>query len=49
MRVLVIDDSSFMRRVLSRLIEKDPDLEVAGTAGNGRMGLPPLTSTTRTW
>jgi len=39
MRVLVIDDSSFMRRVLSRLIEKDPDLEVVGTAGNGRDGL----------
>ncbi|MDR2626116.1 MAG: chemotaxis response regulator protein-glutamate methylesterase [Zoogloeaceae bacterium] len=35
-RVLVIDDSSFMRRQLSRIIGAAPDLEVVGTAGDAR-------------
>ncbi|MDR3158735.1 MAG: chemotaxis response regulator protein-glutamate methylesterase [Zoogloeaceae bacterium] len=33
-RVLVIDDSSFMRRQLSRIISVAPDIEVVGTAGD---------------
>ncbi len=37
--VLVIDDSALMRNIISRLIEKDGSLEVAGTAMNGRFGL----------
>ncbi|MEM7623545.1 MAG: chemotaxis-specific protein-glutamate methyltransferase CheB, partial [Planctomycetota bacterium] len=44
MRVLVIDDSSFMRRVLSKLIEADPDLVVIGTADNGVAGLEQITA-----
>lgn len=39
MRVLVVDDSAFMRRSLSALIEADPDLEVVDTAHNGRVAL----------
>jgi two-component system, chemotaxis family, protein-glutamate methylesterase/glutaminase len=34
-RVLVVDDSPFMRRNLPRLLESDPDIEVVGTANNG--------------
>ncbi len=35
-RVLVADDSAFMRQVLSDLFRKQPDFEVLGTAMNGK-------------
>ncbi|MER2492125.1 protein-glutamate methylesterase/protein-glutamine glutaminase [Catenovulum sediminis] len=35
-RVLVVDDSSFFRRRVSEIIEKDPDLTVIDTALNGK-------------
>lgn len=35
-RVLIADDSAFMRQVLSDLFRKQPDFEVLGTAMNGR-------------
>ena len=35
-RVLIADDSAFMRKVLSDLFNKQSDFEVAGTAINGR-------------
>jgi two-component system, chemotaxis family, protein-glutamate methylesterase/glutaminase len=34
-RVLIVDDSAFMRTALARMIASDPDLEVAGTAPSG--------------
>src|ERR671929_1635495 len=34
-RVLVVDDSAFMRRVISEAIAKEPDMELVGTATNG--------------
>ena len=34
-RVLVVDDSAFMRVTLTRLLKQDPDLEVVGTARDG--------------
>ena len=34
-RVLVVDDSAFMRRVISEAIAAEPDMEVAGIAING--------------
>jgi two-component system chemotaxis response regulator CheB len=34
-RVLIGEDSSFMRRMISDTLETDPDITVAGTAGNG--------------
>jgi two-component system chemotaxis response regulator CheB len=34
-RVLVVDDSAFMRTALTRMIQSDPSLEVVGTAQNG--------------
>lgn len=36
MRVLVVDDSAFMRTALSRMINEDPALEVVDTARHGR-------------
>jgi two-component system, chemotaxis family, protein-glutamate methylesterase/glutaminase len=34
-RVLVVDDSAFMRRVVSQAIASQPDMELAGVARNG--------------
>ncbi|MBA3531318.1 MAG: chemotaxis response regulator protein-glutamate methylesterase [Ardenticatenales bacterium] len=34
-RVLVVDDSSFLRRYLPRLLERDPEIQVIGTASDG--------------
>lgn len=38
-RILLVDDSSVVRRVLTDVISSDPQLEVAGTASNGRIAL----------
>ncbi len=38
-RVLVVDDSTVIRRLLSDSLASDPDLEVAGTAANGKIAL----------
>lgn len=38
-RVLVVDDSAFMRTALRRMIESDPALQVVGTAIDGVDGL----------
>lgn len=38
-RVLVADDSSFMRKILSDLLTSDPRIEVAGTARDGEDAL----------
>src|SRR5512145_595543 len=35
LRVLVVDDSAYHRRTLSRIIAAAPGFEVAGTAGDG--------------
>lgn len=37
-RVLVIDDSAFMRKALTRMLGSDPMVEVVGTASNGEEG-----------
>lgn len=36
--VLIVDDSAFMRKSLSIMLESDPDIVVAGTARNGQEG-----------
>ncbi|MEI6713743.1 MAG: chemotaxis response regulator protein-glutamate methylesterase [Verrucomicrobiota bacterium] len=38
-RVLVVDDSSFIRLAISESLSCDPDVEVVGTAANGRIAL----------
>jgi len=34
-RVLVVDDSAFMRKALSKMLESDPEVQVVGTARDG--------------
>jgi len=38
-RVLVVDDSAFMRKVLTELLQSDPSVTVVGTARDGREGV----------
>ncbi|HQO95990.1 MAG TPA: response regulator, partial [Sedimentibacter sp.] len=38
-RVLIVDDSAFMRVLISDMLKTDADIEVAGTARNGKEGL----------
>ncbi|MDN4173581.1 chemotaxis response regulator protein-glutamate methylesterase [Nocardioides sp. SOB77] len=38
-KVLVVDDSVVIRRLVSDLLAADPDIEVVGTAVNGRAGV----------
>jgi two-component system, chemotaxis family, protein-glutamate methylesterase/glutaminase len=38
-RVLVVDDSAVIRRMLAKLIDNEQDLEVVGTAGNGQIAI----------
>ncbi|RCX14432.1 two-component system chemotaxis response regulator CheB [Fontibacillus phaseoli] len=38
-KVLVVDDSLFMRRMIVRLVEEDEDIQVVGTARNGAEGV----------
>ncbi|GAA0365208.1 protein-glutamate methylesterase/protein-glutamine glutaminase [Bacillus horti] len=41
-KVLVVDDSAFMRKVISDMIDSDQELEVIGTARNGKDALKKL-------
>ena len=43
-KVLVVDDSFVMRKVITRILEKDPQIKVAGTAGDGRDALEKVES-----
>jgi len=38
-RILVVDDSAFMRRVIRQMLETDPELEVLGVARDGMEGV----------
>ena len=38
-KVLVVDDSAFMRKAISMMLESDPEIEVIGMAHNGEEGL----------
>ncbi|MEM6646690.1 MAG: response regulator, partial [Bacteroidota bacterium] len=35
LRVVVVDDSAFMRKAISMMIDADPDMEVVATARDG--------------
>lgn len=41
-KVLVVDDSAFMRKMITEILSSQPDLEVAGTARNGKDALSKL-------
>ena len=38
-RILIVDDAAVIRRVLTDIVNDDPELEVVGTATNGRIAL----------
>ncbi len=42
-RVLVVDDSAFMRKMISGMIDAEPGLEVVGTARDGAAGVEKTT------
>jgi two-component system chemotaxis response regulator CheB len=39
LRVLIVDDSSFMRMAIRSILNKDPEIEIVGTAINGAEGV----------
>src|SRR5579859_947928 len=39
LRVLVVDDSALMRKLIPQILARDSDIEVAGTAMDGEFGL----------
>jgi two-component system chemotaxis response regulator CheB len=41
-RVLVVDDAVVVRRIVTDVLTADPDIEVVGTAANGRLALAKL-------
>jgi two-component system chemotaxis response regulator CheB len=43
-KVLVVDDSPLIRQVLCHMLEEDPEIEVAGTATNGKEALEKIAS-----
>ncbi|MFH1485177.1 MAG: response regulator, partial [Chloroflexota bacterium] len=38
-KVLIVDDSAFMRHIVSKLLSRDPAIEVVGNAPNGEIAL----------
>ena len=43
-RVLVVDDSRVLTKIVSRILEKDPAIQVVGTAANGREAIEQVES-----
>ena len=43
-RVLVVDDSRVLTKIVSRILERDPAIQVAGTAENGREAIEKVES-----
>ena len=41
-RILIVDDAAVVRRLVASALGADPELEVAGTAANGRIALERL-------
>jgi hypothetical protein len=39
LRVLIVEDSTFMRKVLHDIIAADPEMEIVGEARDGREGV----------
>lgn len=45
LRILVVDDAVVVRRLVADALNADPELEVCGTAGNGRLALEQIAKT----
>ena len=41
-RILIVDDAVVVRRMLTDILDSDPELEVVGTAANGKIALNKL-------
>ena len=41
-RVLIVDDSAVIRRIVSHVLDEDPDVEVVGVAAHGQIALAKL-------
>ena len=39
LRVLIVDDSAFMRMAIRSILNRDPEIEIVGTANNGADGV----------
>ena len=48
-RVLVVDDSALMRKLIPQMVETDQSIEVVGTAMDGTFCLRRSKSSDRTW
>src|SRR6202790_4063281 len=44
-RVLVVDDSALMRKLIPLVLERDPDIEVVGTAMDGEFAMRKIAET----
>lgn len=44
MRVLIVDDSAFMRKAIAQMLASDPQIQVVGTARNGKEGVEMATA-----
>jgi two-component system chemotaxis response regulator CheB len=42
-RVLIVDDAVVVRKIVSAVLAEDPEIEIVGTAANGRIALQKLT------
>lgn len=42
-RILVVDDAVVVRRMVTDVLSEDPEIEVVGSAANGRIGIQKLT------
>ena len=47
--VVVIDDSAFMRKSISMMLESDPQIKVVATARDGKDGIEKIRSHRPTW
>ena len=43
-KVLIVDDSSFVRKALTRIFEAEQDIEIAGSASDGREAIEKVTT-----
>ena len=44
MKVLIVDDSAFMRRAIGQMLATDPKIQIVGTARNGKEGVEMATN-----
>jgi two-component system chemotaxis response regulator CheB len=38
-KVLVVDDSALVRKIITDILESDPQIKVVGTANNGKTAI----------